>query len=105
MTANHYLVEVDVVFADDTAADRVEESLDVLADLVADLADGIDGDVSADVSRKTVTIHLSLDDDSDESAFARALGAARTVLHAAGAPTPGWDRITLQPVTADLAVC
>lgn len=105
MTTSHYLVELDLVLADDAKSEQMETMLDALAEQVADLTDGIDGDVSANLAEKTITIHLSLDDASDESAFVRAVAAARTALHAVGAPTPGWERITLQPTPADLATC
>lgn len=106
MTANsHYLIECDIQLLDTTDREQVENILDELAEQVANLGDGIDGDVSANMSTKTITIHLSLDDVSDESAFARGIAAARTALHGAGAPTPGWERITLQPTPNDLAPC
>jgi hypothetical protein len=102
---SHYLIEFDIDLEDDTPAEAIEELFDALAAEVADLGDGIDGDVSANISSRTVTIHLSLDDERDETAFARGIAAARTAVHAAGIGTPGWEKVTLQPVPSDLAPC
>jgi hypothetical protein len=93
---NHYLIELDLDLAEDMPEEQMEALFDALADQVADLA-GMDGDVSADLATRTVTIHLSIGGRDDEAAFALGLAAARTAVHAAGLPTPGWEKITLQP--------
>ena len=94
------MIELDLVFSEDTTFETLDTLLDALAEATADIQDGIDGDVSLNFALRTMTIHLSLDDESDEKAFARGLAAARTAVHASGGPTPGWEKITLQP-TAD----
>ena len=97
----HYLIELDLGFGGDEVDEAsLHRLFDEIADAAADLTDGIDGDVSANTAKRTITIHLSLDDETDESAFSRGVAAAHTVVHAAGGPTPDWDKITLRQPTA-----
>ena len=75
---SYYEVELKVATPKHLARDTFDELVDSLADAVADLSDGIDGDVSASHSPQFATVHLSLDDDTDEGAMARGIAAART---------------------------
>ena len=77
---SYYELELKVATPKHLARDTFDELVDSLADAVADLSDGIDGDVSASHSPQFATVHLSLDDDTDEGAMARGIAAARTVL-------------------------
>ncbi|MGB3302649.1 MAG: hypothetical protein WBA98_08165 [Gordonia sp. (in: high G+C Gram-positive bacteria)] len=92
---NHYQIDVVVNVPKHMDRDSFEEMFESIADSVADLTDGIDGDVSAAFRDHVITIHLMLDDEVDESAFARGTGAARTVMHTIGWETPGWEQMNL----------
>lgn len=69
---------------------------DVVGHVLAD--EGLDdhrllGDaVDAGEVQRTLTMHLTVGDPIEETALIRGVAAARTALHAAGWPTPGWDQ-------------
>ncbi|MDM2422478.1 Uncharacterised protein [Mycobacteroides abscessus subsp. bolletii] len=78
-------------------ADCPESEFESIFDQVADAADqlaGLDADAGANTGARTIDICMTFVGSADESdAIAKALSAARTVLHTAGMHTPGWDRI------------
>lgn len=93
---NHYLIEVALNFKDATAED-IEPIFDVLADVVADITEDdygyVDGDVGFSGSEARIEISFNLADDDDDRAYLRGMAAARTAIHTAGGPTPGWEKI------------
>lgn len=80
--------------------DCPETEFESIFDLVADAADklaGMDADAGANCAARTIDICMTFVGGPDQSeAIAKAISAARTVLHAAGMGTPGWDRIIRQ---------
>lgn len=77
--------------------DCTESEFDAIFDQVADAADelvGMDADAGANTAARTIDICMTFVGSPDQSdAIAKAISAARTVLHTAGMGTPGWDRI------------
>ncbi|MFT4087275.1 MAG: hypothetical protein QM658_08950 [Gordonia sp. (in: high G+C Gram-positive bacteria)] len=91
-----YDVEISVVFGAAMSPGEFADVVDALSDAASEVAGGIDADVSGGFRDQTLALHFTLDDESDEQAFARATSAARTVIRASGAPATDWRQITMR---------
>lgn len=93
---NHYLVEVALLFddpADGELADLFERIADAAADITGDDHGPLDGDVGCLGAEHRIEIAIGLSDTDDDRAFLRGMAAVRTIIHAAGGPTGGWEKI------------
>ncbi|AKJ72129.1 hypothetical protein GMA1_32 [Gordonia phage GMA1] len=84
----------------------LEPVFDLLADAAADLSEDdhgyIDADVSGTLGERLLELTLSMEDSDEDRVVARGMAAGRTIIHAAGGPTPGWDKLTVE---RDFAPC
>lgn len=97
---NSYSIEFVLPFDHDKAPESMEAVFDLLADAGADIAEDshgyIDSDVGMDMGQRIIELTVMLDDDDDDRAVQRGMVAARTIIHAAGGPTHGWDKLTVE---------
>lgn len=95
-----YTITLVLPFDASTDPASMERVFDALADAASDTTDDahgyIDSDVGMTLADRTIELTVMLDDTDDDHAVQRGMVAARTIIHAAGGPTPGWDKLTVE---------
>lgn len=84
--------------------DDFEDHLDTIMEALEEEPGVSDADIGARLEDMHVDFCLHLEADAFEEAFTRAVTVVRSALHAAGAATPGWERVTRAVDDDEIAV-
>lgn len=88
---NRFYIEI-VCQSGGATAEHLEARFTDIADALYDLTEVVDADLGANFEDRTLEFMMFVDSDDEVGALTTALAATRTALHAAGHPTPGWEK-------------